>query len=268
MNNMMTKITVGIIALLAMATIFVLFVARDEPARLPAEEANFAARSVENGALLFEANCVGCHGVQGKGIPGVAPSLNSPEFFTTRLQEVGYTGSLRSFIEGTVNAGRPVDSGQYSAKMATWGQEYGGPLRPDQISDLASFVLNWETTAVTGDPVAAEPTPTPLASDASPVEIGAAAYTAQGCAGCHGEPGGAGLVGPNLGGLATRAGSTVPGLSAEEYIHQSIVQPNAYVVPECPSGPCAANLMPQTYEQTLSPAELDGLVQYLLTLVE
>jgi len=268
MNNMMTKITVGIIALLAMATIFVLFVARDEPARLPAEEANFAARSVENGALLFEANCVGCHGVQGKGIPGVAPSLNSPEFFTTRLQEVGYTGSLRSFIEGTVNAGRPVDSGQYSAKMATWGQEYGGPLRPDQISDLASFVLNWETTAVTGEPVAAEPTPTPLASDASPVEIGAAAYTAQGCAGCHGEPGGAGLVGPNLGGLATRAGSTVPGLSAEEYIHQSIVQPNAYVVPECPSGPCAANLMPQTYEQTLSPAELDGLVQYLLTQVE
>jgi len=58
----------------------------------------------------------------------------------------------------------------------------------------------------------------------------------------------------------------VPGLSAEEYIHQSIVQPNAFVVPECPSGPCAPNLMPATYEQTLSPAELDGLVQYLLTL--
>jgi nitric oxide reductase subunit C len=105
-----------------------------------------------------------------------------------------------------------------------------------------------------------------LASDASPIEIGMAVYAAQGCAGCHGEPGGAGLVGPNLGGLATRAGSTVPGLSAEEYIRQSIVQPNAYVVPECPNGPCAPNLMPQTYAQTLAPAELDGLVQYLLTL--
>jgi mono/diheme cytochrome c family protein len=266
MNNIMTKITVGIFALLAMATIFVFFVARDEPDRLPAEEANFAARSVENGALIFEANCVGCHGVQGKGIPGVAPSINSPEFFTTRLQEVGYVGSLRSFIEGTVNAGRPVGSGEYSAKMATWGQEYGGPLRPDQIKDVASFILNWETTAVGGEPVAAQPTPTPLPSDASPVDIGTAAYTAQGCAGCHGEPGGAGLVGPNLGGIATRAGSTVPGLSAEEYIRQSIVQPNAYVVPECPSGPCAPNLMPATYGQTLAPAELDGLVQYLLTL--
>lgn len=267
MNNPMTKITVGIIALLLMASIFVLFVAREEPARLPAMETNFAARSVENGALIFEANCVGCHGIQGKGIPGVAPSLNSPEFFTARLEEVGYTGSLRSFIEGTVNAGRAVGSGQYSAKMATWGQEYGGPLRPDQIHDVASFILNWEATAVGGEaPVAAQPTPTPLASDASPVEIGAAAYTAQGCAGCHGEPGGAGLVGPNLGGLATRAGSTVPGLSAEEYIRQSIVQPNTYIVPQCPNGPCAANLMPQTYGQTLRPEELDGLVEYLLTL--
>ncbi len=161
MNNIMTKITVGIFALLAMATIFVLFVARDEPDRLPAEEANFAARSVENGALLFEANCVGCHGVQGKGIPGVAPSINSPEFFTTRLQEVGYVGSLRSFIEGTVNAGRPVGSGEYSAKMATWGQEYGGPLRPDQIHDVASFILNWETSAVAGEPVAARWLATP-----------------------------------------------------------------------------------------------------------
>lgn len=266
MNNMMTKITVGIVVLLLMASVFVLFVARDEPDRLPAAEANFAARSVENGALLFEGNCVGCHGVQGKGIPGVAPSLNSPEFFTTRLQEVGYAGSLRSFIEGTVNAGRPVGSGQYSAKMATWGQAYGGPLRPDQVSDLASFILNWEATAVGGEPQVAQPTPTPLASDASPVEIGTAVYAATGCAGCHGEPGGAGLVGPNLGGIATRAATRVPGLSAEEYIHQSIVQPNAFVVPECPSGPCAPNLMPATYEQTLSPAELDGLVQYLLTL--
>jgi mono/diheme cytochrome c family protein len=266
MNNIMTKITVGIVSLLLMATIFVLFVAREEPARMPAKEANFAGRSVENGAAVFEANCIGCHGVQGKGIPGVAPSLNSPEFFTTRLEEVGYTGSLRNFIQGTVEAGRAVDSGQYSAKMAAWGQSYGGPLRPDQVSDVASFILNWEATALAGEITTPQPTPTPLAADASPVEIGQAVYAAQGCAGCHGEAGGVGVVGPSITGIASRAGNTVPGLSAEEYISQSIVQPNAYIVPQCPTGPCAANLMPQNYGQTLSPAELDGLVEYLLTL--
>ncbi len=175
---------------------------------------------------------------------------------------------MRSFIEGTVNAGRPVGSGQYSAKMATWGQDYGGPLRPDQIGDLASFILNWEATALAGESqVAAQPTPTPLASDASPVEIGMAAYTASGL---RRLPRRAGRrwcwSAPTLAASPRALVHTVPGLSAQEYIHQSIVQPNAYIVPECPSGPCAPNLMPQTFGQTLSPAELDGLVQYLLTL--
>ncbi len=203
----------------------------------PAEPSKTAPCSIE-------ANCIGCHGVQGQGIPGVAPALNSEAFFTTRLKEVGYTGSLRSFIESTVNAGRPVGSGQYSAKMPTWGQAYGGPLRPDQVRDVASFILNWEATAVAaGQAVTGtQATPTPAAVvSGDPIDIGKAAYAAKGCAGCHGEPGGAGGgIGPNLGGIATRAGSTVAGQSAEEYIHTSIVNPNAYIVPECPTGACAA----------------------------
>ena len=154
--------------------------------------------------------------------------------------------------------------------MPTWGQTYGGPMRPDQIKDVASFVLNWEATAVgAGQAVTGtQATPTPAAVvSGDPVDIGKAAYAAKGCAGCHGEPGGAGGgIGPNLGGLATRAGSTVAGQSAEEYIHTSIVNPNAYIVPECPTGACAAGLMPQNFGQTLAPEELDGLVQYLLTL--
>ena len=50
-------------------------------------------------------------------------------------------------------------------------------------------------------------------------------------------------------------------LSAEEYIHESIVLPNAYVVEGYPSG-----VMPQNYGDQLSDAELDAVVQYLLTL--
>ena len=207
------------------------------------QEANWAGRSVENGALLFEANCIGCHGVQGQGIPGVAPALNSEAFFTTRLQEVGYTGSLRSFIELTVNAGRPVGSGQYSAKMATWGQAYGGPLRPDQIQRRGLLHPELGGNGGGGRAGRHRPRRHPRRRVVSgdPVDIGKAAYAAKGCAGCHGEPGGAGGgIGPNLGGIATRAGSTVAGQSAEEYIHTSIVNPNAYVVPECPTGACAA----------------------------
>lgn len=267
MNNILTKLTVAVLVLLGIALV-VVAVGASEMERMPAKEQDYAGRSVENGALIFEANCIGCHGVQGKGIPGVAPALNSPEFFTTRLQEIGYAGSLRSFIEGTVEAGRPVGSGQYSAKMATWGQTYGGPLRPDQIGDVASFILNWEQAALASASItstATTPTPEPVISG-DPIDIGKAAYAKYGCAGCHGEPGGAGIIGPNLGGIATRAATTVPGQSAEEYILASIVKPNDYLVPQCPTGPCQSGLMPQTFEQQMAPAELDGMVQYLLTL--
>lgn len=263
-NNTLLKITIGILAVLgiALATSIVGFRELD---RLSEREANFAGRSIENGAKLFETNCIGCHGVQGQGIPGVAPALNSANFFDGRLQEVGYAGTLQSYIELTIASGRPVGSGNYSAVMPTWGEEYGGPLRPDQVRDLADFILNWEATAVGGG----EATPTEevvIDPNADPVEIGMAVYAANGCAGCHGEPGGAGIIGPNLGGIATRAGTEVAGLSAEEYIHQSIVDPNAFIVPECPTGPCSPNLMPQTFGSTLSEAELNGLIQYLLTL--
>lgn len=268
MRNIMVKLTTSLFAVLGMALLVVL-VGAGEEARMATREANFEARAIENGAAIFAENCAGCHGIQGKGIPGVAPSLNSPEFFTTRLQEVGWQGSLRGFIESTVNAGRPVGSGQYSAKMATWGQEYGGPLRPDQISDVASFILNWEKQYI-GQAVATPtpvPTPTPLPPDADLVTIGKAIYQAQGCAGCHGVPyESQALVGPSLEGLANRAGTTVAGQSAEEYIRTSILNPNAYIVPQCPTGPCQANLMPQNYGQILSPQELDALVQYLLSL--
>lgn len=263
-NNTLLKITVGIVMALGMALAFV-YVGAGELDRLSEREANFAGRAVENGAALFETNCIGCHGIQGEGIPGVGPALNNQEFFTTRLQEVGYAGTLQSYIELTVAAGRPVGSGQYAAIMPTWGEEYGGPMRPDQVRDVASFILNWEATAA----ASGEPAPTEevvVDPNADPVEIGKAVYAANGCAGCHQQPGDAGLIGPGLGGIATRAGSTVAGLSAEEYITQSIVEPNAYIVPECPTGPCAPNLMTQTLGDTLSEAELNGLVQYLLTL--
>lgn len=263
-NNILLKITVGIAVALGMALVVVV-VGYGEMDRMTAREAAFAGRAVENGAKIFETNCIGCHGVQGEGIPGVAPALNSQAFFANRLQEVGYSGSMESYIQLTVAAGRPVGSGQYSGVMPTWGEEYGGPLRPDQVRDVSAFILNWEATAAAGG----EATPVAQATvdpNADPVEIGMAVYTAAGCAGCHGQPGGAGVIGPDLGGIATRGATTVAGLSAEEYIHQSIVDPNAHLVPECPAGPCQPNLMPQTFGTSLSEAELNGLVQYLLTL--
>jgi len=69
------------------------------------------------------------------------------------------------------------------------------------------------------------------------------------------------LVGPSLAGVATRARTRVPGLSAEAYLRQSILEPEAYIVPGFPAGQMVNNL-----GQVLTPTQVDDLVAFLLTL--
>ena len=82
-----------------------------------------------------------------------------------------------------------------------------------------------------------------------------------GCVTCHSLEPDVVIVGPSMAGIATRAETRVPGLSAEDYIRQSILEPNAYVVEGYPAG-----VMVQVWGETLTEEELNNLVAYLLTL--
>ena len=79
------------------------------------------------------------------------------------------------------------------------------------------------------------------------------------CNTCH-TTDGTTLVGPSFQGLPGRAGSAVEGLSAEEYLHQSIVDPGAHIVEGYEL------LMPLTYGDALSEADINNVVAYLMTL--
>ena len=81
------------------------------------------------------------------------------------------------------------------------------------------------------------------------------------CSACHDVASGTTLVGPSLKGIASRAGSRKPGMSASDYIHESIMTPNAFIVPGFSPG-----IMPQTFAQTLSAPQINDLIAYLLTL--
>jgi len=65
--------------------------------------------------------------------------------------------------------------------------------------------------------------------------------------------------GPALDGIGAQAASRVPGLSAYDYILQSITEPGAYVVQ-----PFADGLMPRDFKIRLSDEQIQILVEFLL----
>ncbi len=79
-----------------------------------------------------------------------------------------------------------------------------------------------------------------------------------GCITCHSLEPGKTLVGPSMAGIASRAGNTVSGQSAEQYLRQSILEPDAYVVAGFQKG-----LMPKP---SLNDQQVNDLIAYLLTL--
>lgn len=82
-----------------------------------------------------------------------------------------------------------------------------------------------------------------------------------GCTVCHSVEPGVELVGPNLAGAGLIAGSRVTGMSGADYLKQSIVDPDAYVVDGYPAGQ-----MLDIYEETLTNEEIEALVAYLSSL--
>jgi hypothetical protein len=56
----------------------------------------------------------------------------------------------------------------------------------------------------------------------------------------------------------------IEGYTAEAYIRESLLEPGAFTVPECPTGSCVTGVMP-TLSQ-LNEAEIEVLVGYLSTL--
>ena len=81
-----------------------------------------------------------------------------------------------------------------------------------------------------------------------------------GCITCHSLSPGVELVGPSLAGVATRAADRVPGVAPGDYLRASITEPGSYLVEGYD------DRMPGDWAETLSSADIDALVAYLLTL--
>ncbi|MGJ3240233.1 MAG: c-type cytochrome [Anaerolineae bacterium] len=216
---------------------------------------------------------------------------------SSRLAQIEFGGSLESYITTTLIHGRPGSGDVWNGNvMVSWSQRGGGPLRDDQIGDLVAFIQNWdrgdawtandfnavaqyailhapftgeseggaetvgtdveEITAnlPEGDPAHGEE----LYNGTAPLETG----TVLGCSGCHTN----GAVGPDTVGTWTRTVNqrlTLPEFAdytPEQYLIESIVAPNDYVVPSYSSG-----VMNNNYGEQLSAQDLADIIAYLAT---
>jgi mono/diheme cytochrome c family protein len=273
------EITIGVLLTLITGIILVWYGVGEEE-RMGQFKAEQKARSIEVGATLFENNCSGCHGADGKGVPGIWPPLNDSHFFQDRLKAIGWSGTLEDYIVATISSGRLVSTrpdqypGGEKPVMAAFSDKFGGPLREDQIRNIAAFVMNWESTAQPVGGITQEPGP-PAGTDitielpAGDPQRGSALVVAMGCTVCHvtTPTGPAWPVTPEQPGIGERAttrftqadysgSATTP----EQYLFESIVLPGVYVVQ--PFTP----LMPQNYSETLTAQTVADIIAYLLTI--
>jgi len=278
---MQVKVVIGTISF--MLTMIILgFAALREPARLADYSAAFEGRSIETGARLFQDSCATCHGVSGKamecydaagnviGCKGLP--LNSAALLcedkSQRMIALGWEGSKEAFIETTVAGGR------LGTAMPTWSVDFGGPMRADQIRNVSAFVLNWESQELCSAPVITYDWPESaddLLAEFSGGDAanGATLFTTYGCSGCHGDtsiPGSNG-VGPWLGDIANVGATRVEGQSALQYVYNSVLNPNAFMAPECPTGPCTSpSVMPPNFSDRMAanPQDLADILAFLV----
>jgi mono/diheme cytochrome c family protein len=283
---MQVKVVIGTLAFM-LSMIIMGFATLREPARMERFTLAYEGRLIEQGAEVYKNNCSSCHGVDGKaeacfddasgeqiacaGIPLHTPELLCDgDSMPLRLSQRDWAGTKYGYVASVVAAGRTASG------MPTWGETFGGPLRDNQVENVTLFVLNWESAELCAGP------PPELYAWPDDVEEHLAAFpgdVAQGeavylnptyaCTACHGQmdnPASA-AIGPHLAQIGVIGAERVAGQSAEQYIYESILYPNAYIVPDCPTGPCASpSSMPANFGARMTPEEMSDLVLYLASL--
>ncbi len=239
--------------------------------RQPAAKEHFLDADAERGIKTYVQFCVSCHGPDGQG-------KVEPQYIGLPLNPVYRTQLGLDVLDPDV-ARKTIARGRPGTAMPAWSVDEDGDLKDYHIRDLVTFVTNWERSehllqeslaehGLHETPMAAPtatPTPPPGSATVAPVgdavARGKALITAQGCAACHtiaSVPGAVGVLGPKLDGVGVTAANRKPGLSAAQYIEESIREPTAYTVQGFTAG-----MMPKL---PLTDAQIKDVVAFLLTL--
>ena len=123
----------------------------------------------------------------------------------------------------------------------------------------ASLTPETRTSSATTSVTASTSDATTSARLSPAAERGASLFALKGCIGCHMHsafPNARMQAGPDLTGLADRAGSRVPGLDASAYVRQSLREPGVY------RATSSTAVMP---DLGLTDEQIESLTAFLLT---
>jgi len=184
--------------------------------------------NLDKGQQLFTQKCGSCHALTGAGTNGdVGPNLDYA-FKQARASGMD-SDTIKGVVSYQIAHARPAAPEQTDVYMP---QDL---VTGDDAEDVAAYVASVAGVPGIKPPVFAPPQ-----------------FFATNCGGCHAlaQAGTTGTTGPDL-------DDALKGMSAGQ-ISQSISDPNAVIAPGF-----QPNVMPQNFEQTLTPPQLQQLVAYL-----
>jgi mono/diheme cytochrome c family protein len=191
---------------------------------------------LQQGARLYQENCLACHGENGEGRVGATLSKDWPSI----RPDLAVENTIRNGVPGSV--------------MPAWSLENGGPLTEEEIDSLVLYILSWQTGGMQLITPMPSPTTRPLITPVPQVQgdpnNGAVLYD-QNCAMCHGTNG-EGRVGATLDRVWT---SIRPDLTVENTIRNGV----------------EGSVMPAWSVENggpLAEEQIDDIVAYILTLSE
>jgi mono/diheme cytochrome c family protein len=236
-------------------------------------------------------------GCKGRALNNAALLCGNP---SSRMSDMQWTGSKYALIHSTLVAGRtangmPVWSQENGGPLQyndinnltefilnyeteelcaikpfafPWPGMMVSAEYPDRFPEAYNTFLGLTMDAITldeGQEVAFELPVTAPGDAARGSELFGITY---GCSACHGNPetgDPAANIGPDLSDIAVNGNERIDGYNASQYVYDSILNSAAYIVPDCPNGPCA-NAMPNNFGDRMSavPQDMIDIMTYLL----
>jgi mono/diheme cytochrome c family protein len=206
-----------------------------------------------HGKQLFQEKCASCHTLaEAKSQGKLGPDLDAA--FRPDRKQGFHESTVRQVVADQIKF-----PGDYGANGPTMPKDLVEGSDVDDVAAYVAYVAGQKGVSVTASspaPGTTETETTPPSRGGGNVEAGKKAFADNGCASCHTleAAGSTGKVGPDLDKLKTYAADAK--MPLDQFIRESIVDPNAYVEKGFAKG-----VMPAF--SSLPKSTIDALVAFL-----